>query len=295
MVVFYLDIGMSPESILLSNLRIAPIQICGTGHPVSTFGSEIDYFISGADVESPESASGNYSERLVLLPGFGAIHNPPDYQIRNIEKARLEFIINCPWFSQKVTYPLVSYLKEIIKRSKKYLIFRFFSGGGLMRKNDFLPFAKDLESILGKDRIELVPAKPYEEYMALMEEGDICIDAYHFGGSNTIVDSLYLRKPTVTFEGNKWYNRIGSQMLRVVGLEELIAKGAQDYMRLTLKLIHDDQYRLSIQEKLQQVDLNRTIFSTESQGYFKKAVDFLIENHEQLKGETSSEPIRVNN
>jgi hypothetical protein len=51
MVVYYLDIGMSSESIFLSNLRLAPIQICGTGHPVSTFGSEIDYFMSGADVE----------------------------------------------------------------------------------------------------------------------------------------------------------------------------------------------------------------------------------------------------
>jgi predicted O-linked N-acetylglucosamine transferase (SPINDLY family) len=71
--------------------------------------------------------------------------------------------------------------------------------------------------------------------MALMEEGDICIDASHFGGSNTMADSLYLRKPTVAFEGNKWYNRIGSQMLRVVGLEELIAKNAEQYIQLNLK------------------------------------------------------------
>lgn len=56
MVVFYPDIGMSQESIILSNLRIAPIQVCGVGHSVSTFGSEIDYFISGADVEVSSGA-----------------------------------------------------------------------------------------------------------------------------------------------------------------------------------------------------------------------------------------------
>jgi predicted O-linked N-acetylglucosamine transferase (SPINDLY family) len=104
---------------------------------------------------------------------------------------------------------------------------------------------------------------------------------------------LYLRKPTVTFEGNKWYNRIGSQMLRVVGLEELIAKSAEEYIRLTLKLIDDEQYRLSIQEKLKQADLNSTIFSSDSKNYFKKAIDFLIENHERLKHETSRKPIRI--
>jgi predicted O-linked N-acetylglucosamine transferase (SPINDLY family) len=293
MVVYYLDIGMSSESIFLSNLRLAPIQICGTGHPVSTFGSEIDYFMSGADVEITEGAEENYSEKLVLLPGFGAIHNYPTYQIRNIDKKRPEFIINCSWFAQKVNYPMVSYLKEIVIESKKDILFRLFSGGALTRKNDFIPFARDLEALLGKECVELVLAKPYDEYMALMEEGDICIESYHFGGSNIVADSLYLRKPTVTFEGNKWYNRIGSQMLRVVGLEELIAKSAEEYIRLTLKLIHDEQYRLSIQEKLKQADLKGTIFSSDSKNYFKKAIDFLIENHEQLKRETSRKPIRI--
>lgn len=295
MVVYYPDIGMSTHSVFLSNLRLAPIQICSTGHPVSTFGSEIDYFISGADVEIAERAEENYSERLILIPGFGAIHNQPDYQIRNIKKTRSEFIINCSWFSHKINYPMLCTLKEIIDKSQKKLLFRFFAGGieSLVQKNNFIPFAKDLESILGKDHFELIPGKPYDEYMALMEEGDIFIESYHFGGSNTVADSLYLRKPTVTFEGNRWYNRIGSQMLRSVGLEELIAKTAEEYTRLTLRLIHDDRYRLKTQDKLKRTDLNKTIFHSDNKKYFRKAIDFLIENHEQLKRENSRKPIRI--
>lgn len=291
--VFYPDIGMTVESIFLSNLRIAPIQICGLGHSVSTFGAEIDYYISGADVEIPQGAEANYSERLVLLPGFGAIHNQPHYQINNIKKTRPEFIVNCPWYAQKVNYNLVCSLKEIVAKSDKKIVFRFFSGGALTRKNDFLPFATDLESILGKDCVELIPAKPYGEYMALMEEGDICIEASHFGGCNTVADSLYLRQPTVTLEGDKWYNRIGSQMLRTAGLSELIAQTSEEYIYLILKLIHDDDYRLQIQEKLDRVDLNSTIFSSESKIYFKKAMDFLTDNWEQLKNETSNKPLYI--
>ena len=291
--VFYPDIGMTVESIFLCNLRIAPIQICGLGHSVSTFGSEIDYYISGADVEISEGAEANYSERLVLLPGFGAIHNKPNYQIRNLQKTRPEIIINCPWYAQKVNYSLVNDLKEIATKSQKEIIFRFFSGGALTRKNDFIPFAKDLELILGKNCVELIPAKPYSEYMALMEEADICIEAYHFGGCNTVADSLYLRQPTVTFEGDKWYSRIGSQMLRSVGLSELIAHNREEYIYLTLKLIHDDDYRLKIREKLYNVDLDTTIFSSDSKIYFKKAIDFLIDCHEQLKNENSKIPLRI--
>ncbi len=174
-------------------------------------------------------------------------------------------------------------------------MFRFFVGGveSILRNNGFIPFARDLESLLGKERFELIPSLPYGEYMALMEEGDICIDSYHFGGCNTIVDSLYLRKPTVTFEGTKWYNRIGSQMLRLVGLSELIATNPQEYINLILKLIHNDKYRVKIQDKLKQTDLNSTIFNVESKKYFKKAIDFLIENHEQLKAEDSRKPILI--
>lgn len=291
--VYYPDVGMIPESIFLANLRIAPVQICGVGHSVSTFGSEIDYYISGDDVELSEGAEANYSERLVLLPGFGVIHNLPHYQLRNVEKTRSEFIINCPWYAQKINYPMLCHLKQIVSQSQKQILFRFFAGGALTRKNDFLPFANELESILGKECAELVVAKPYDEYMAQMEEGDICIEPYHFGGCNTVADSLYLRKPTVTFEGKKWYNRIGSQMLRAVGCSELIAQRPTEYVTLILKLIHDDVYRESIQTQLQKVNLERTIFSTNAKIDFKKAINFLIKHHQELTHENSRHPIRI--
>jgi predicted O-linked N-acetylglucosamine transferase (SPINDLY family) len=82
-------------------------------------------------------------------------------------------------------------------------------------------------------------------------------------------------------------------MLRSVGLEELIAKSADEYTRLTLKLIHDERYRLKTQDKLKQVDLNKTIFNADSKKYFRKAIDFLIENHEQLKREKSRKPLII--
>ena len=43
--------------------------VSGYGHPVSTFGGEIDYFMGSAAAELPELATQFYSERLVLMPG----------------------------------------------------------------------------------------------------------------------------------------------------------------------------------------------------------------------------------
>ncbi|MEC4986282.1 MAG: hypothetical protein SAJ37_05740 [Oscillatoria sp. PMC 1068.18] len=292
---FYPDIGLNAESILLSNLRVAPIQICGHGFPVSTYGSQIDYFISGADVEILEAAAENYSERLVVLPGLGIVNQVPNYELKHPAKKNQEFIINCSWSSEKVNYPMLSVLSEILRQSKRKVFFRFFTGSVdlLARKNGFIPFQQDLESLLGKDHFEIIPPKPYEEYLELMELGDISLDSYHFSGYNSVRESLFLRKPIVTFAGNKWYNRIGSQMLRMIGLEELIATSAREYMRLTLRLIHEDPYRTIIQQKLSQVNLEERICSSQSKIYFKKAIDLLIEKHSQLQTEDSRKPIKI--
>jgi hypothetical protein len=291
--IYYPDVGMSTESILLANLRLAPIQTCGLGHSVSTFGSLIDYYISGEEVESPAGAENNYSERLILLPGLGAIHNVPLYQLQYIQKQREEILINCPWYAQKVNYEHLGLLKEIIRQSSKKIIFRFFSGGALKRSNEFLPFVKDLKSVLGNDHIEVFPAKPYVEYMELMEEGDFSLDSYHFGGCNIVSDSLYLHKPIVCWEGDRWYNRIGPHTLIRAGMTELVVRNAQEYIQLALKLIHDDEYRYSLQLQLAQNDIRNKIYGPQEKQYFKAAIDYLCAHHESLKHDIVKTPIRI--
>lgn len=308
--IYYPDIGMLPESIVLSNMRIAPIQICGLGHPVSTFGSEIDYFISGSESEILRNPEVNYSERLVLLNGLGAANNYPNYQPQtNLEvsdkihtntltntltnTAEPRLIINCPWYAQKVNYPLLLLLKKIIHDAKVPLIFRFFSGGGLLRKNDFLPFVKDIEQVLGAENICIYPYKSYPEYMAIMEEATLCLDSYHFGGFNVIIDGLYLRKPTIFFEGKRWYNRAGARLAKKLGLGDLVAKSPAEYTQLTLKLINNLDFRQEIQERINKIDLDRQVFQADFQvdnsKCFHQAINFLIQNHEALKAESTAQ------
>lgn len=292
-VAYFPDVGMSPHSIMLSNMRLAPIQIASLGHSVSTWGADIDYFISGAEVEVADRPEQNYSERLVLLPDCGAIHNKPEYQPSGRKKSVPEFLINCPWFSQKVNVRMCRLMQRIIDEAGRPLRFRLFSGSSLMRQADFLSFFRQLGSVLKNVQLEIVANRPYPEYMGLMEEGDISIDSFHFGGCNTIADSLLLRLPTVTYEGNKWYNRIGSQMLRMAGTPELVATNDDEYVAKVGRLIRDDEFRGEIRARLVAADLDATIFSSRTAGCFREAIDYLIENHERLKGETDRSPIRV--
>lgn len=291
-VAYFPDVGMTPESIALANMRLAPIQIASPGHSVSTFGAEIDYFFSGATVEVPDNPDRNYSERLVLLPDCGVIHNRPLCEARGGVKSVPEFVINCPAFSHKMNVRYCRLLQRIIAESKKPLRIRLFVGGTLRGQANALPFVRELHALLHGAQIEVIGNRTYETYMALIEEGDISIDSFHFGGCNTIADSLFLRIPTVTYEGDKWYNRIGSQMLRMAGVPDLIATNDDEYARLVTRLIHDDAFRAQIRERLVATDLDATIFNAATADCFRETVDFLIENHERLSRDPDRRALR---
>ncbi len=291
--IIFPDVGMCMESILLANRRIAPLQLCWPGHSVSTWGGDMDYFVSGIDVELPENPGQNYSERLVLVPGMGVIHNKPTYQMEGFKKKTDRFVINCSWNCQKVNYTFMQTLKKIIAASKKPLVFRLFVGASSSRSNDHIPFIRTVKAEMGAENVEIYFDLDYRRYMNLMEEGDITMDSFHFGGCNTISDSLWLRIPTTSWEGEKWYARIGPEMLRLVGMKELLATNEQDYIDMTLKLIHDDEYRSEVRHRLSQVDLDATIYSTAEAKYFLNAVDYLIDNHEKLKADQSHDPIII--
>src|SRR3569833_472675 len=69
-VVFYPEVGMDPATCALAALRLAPLQIAGWGHPVTTGLPTIDLFVSGELLEGPD-AERHYREKLIRLPGTG--------------------------------------------------------------------------------------------------------------------------------------------------------------------------------------------------------------------------------
>jgi predicted O-linked N-acetylglucosamine transferase (SPINDLY family) len=282
---FYPDLGMSMEERHLANLRIAPIQVMGLGHSVSTWGADIDYFISGRDVELAKNAADNYSERLVLIPGTGLDPTWPPYERHGKRAEDGSFIVNCSWSAAQCRSPHLAVLQRILRESKRKIRFRIFAGMGLHRHNAFLPFVQEIGSVLGADNVEVIGDMVFPEYMAKLEEGEFTIDAHPIGGYNTVIDTLHVGLPFVSLEGQKFYNRVASAVLRLAGLKELITDNAEDYAALTLRLIHDDRYRTGLQKKIAKLDLIALLAQPETPKHFAKAIDTLIANHERYKAE----------
>ena len=290
---YYPDVGMTLSSIMLANYRIAPIQMCSPGHSVSTWGSEIDYYITGSEVEIAEPES-NYSERLVLLPGMGVVHNRPLYERTGRTKTTSEIIINFPTSGQKLNYRFLQTLRTLLEQMKRPVRFRFFPAV-LNQKNGYIPFLTDVQQALGRTSaiLDVNPFLGYRDYMGLMEEGDLTLDSYHFGGCNTVADSLFVRRPMVVWQGDKWYNRIGGAMMRRAGLNELVCNTEKEYLETSLRLVHDDRWREELTNRLKATDLDNTVFSAAEAPSFRRAVDFLIANHDRLKGQPGRKPLRI--
>jgi len=275
---FYPDIGMNIESRFLSNLRLAPIQLTTNSHPVSTFGSQIDYFVTGAESEeSPSLASQHYSERLVLIPGIGTHPVTPAYVPAPPRRPADPLLVACGWGSLKVNDDMLRLLRSILDRASRPVVFRFLptlkvDGGG------FLVFLKDLQSHLGEAAVELFPSQPYERYMERLAECTIALDPFPFGGNTTIVDCMALRIPIVTRCGWQFYNLAGPVMQARFGVHELSARTDDEYVEMALRLIDNAEFRARMVAAIDNDRMAERLASLSDAGRFVEAMTYLMEH-----------------
>jgi predicted O-linked N-acetylglucosamine transferase (SPINDLY family) len=269
-------------------MQVAPIMATGYGHPVSTFGSRVDYFIGGLDSEIPELATINYSERLVLIPGIGAHPVFPNYK-RKIPQPQ-EFIINCCWTAPKINYPMLMALREIKQRASRPVKFQFFPSWTISRYQSSIPFLRSIDTFFeGSSTVYF--DTPYQQYLEYLENGRFTLDSYPFGGYNTIVDSLFVGCPVVTLEGTRFFNRASSALMRKVNLSQLITTCRADYINKALELIDNPQGLQSLRDAVTAIDMKALLVDTEEPMYFANAVDYLIQHHSELKQSKTREPL----
>jgi predicted O-linked N-acetylglucosamine transferase (SPINDLY family) len=100
-------------------------------------------------------------------------------------------------------------------------------------------------------------------------------------------------RPIVTWQGDKWYNRIGSQLVRMAGVPELAATSEQRYVEIALRLIADDAWRMELQRRLRATNFENSLFGTGDAQYFPRAIEFLVANHDRLQCDTNRTAIRI--
>ena len=253
-VLVYPELGMDHTSFVLAALRLAPRQLAGWGHPVTTGHATIDGFVSCAGME-PAGAAAHYVEPLLALPGIGTCYRSlalPDAGSRAKfglpERAPL-FL--CPQSLFKVHPDNDDLFAEVLAANPQATLVMF--DGRHPRVTDVFMrrMARSLDARgVAAARLRILPPVPHEDYLRINLQCDAMLDTLHWSGGNTSLDALACGLPVVTLPGAFMRGRQSAAMLRIVGVPELVAADRAEYVGLATRLARDAQWRGALASRI---------------------------------------------
>lgn len=242
--IFYMpSIGMSPLTIFLSNLRLAPLQMVALGHPATTHSEFIDYVVVEEDyVGDPKC----FSEKLLVLPKDGMPYRPSKMAEGLSLERKLNFnpnVVNvclCAT-TMKLNPSFMEVCKEILNQSKKPIHFHFLIGQA--QGLTFIQVERLAKQYLG-DSVTVYPHQPYSQYMSVISSCDLFINPFPFGNTNGIVDVITCGLVGVCKTGREVHEHIDEGLFKRLNFPTwLIAETNQDYVSATIRLIEDQNLR----------------------------------------------------
>lgn len=242
------ELGMEVTSYLLAAMRLAPVQVAGWGHPVTSGHANVDYFLSSALME-PGDAASHYCEKLVTLPGLGTSYSAPELpesaarEDYALPRGRTLYL--CPQSLFKIHPDNDALFVEIAKRDPNGVLV-FFSGRHptitqLFLKRLTTAFAQ--QGLPHEGRGIVLPYMSHAAYLQVNLLCDVMLDTLHWSGGNTSLDALACGLPIVTLPGKFMRGRQSYGMLTAMGLDELVAKNEEEYVEIALRLGNDHDYR----------------------------------------------------
>ena len=274
-ILIFPDIGMNRLVQAVASVRHAPVQVATWGHPVTTGMSTIDYFLS-ADACEPENASTHYSERLVRLPRLGSYLDLPD-PIRLPQRSNTEFRFLCSQSADKLHPAHDALFARILRAAPGARLDILCSkpahiASSLERRmrQEFAQHDLDFDA-----RCAVHPRQPTQQYHRFLAEADACLDSLDFSGCITSLDALWRDLPIVTLPGELMRGRQTFGMLRLLGLNELIASDIDDYVHVASRLAQDEPWRRSVAMKIasRKVELYRDRTVVDALAAFLRSVE----------------------
>ena len=95
------------------------------------------------------------------------------------------------------------------------------------------------EAGLDTSRAAFVGYQSLAAYFETYREIDVALDPHPYGGGTTSCDALWMGVPVVTLAGRTAVSRAGTTLLCNVGLDDLIARNAEQYVDLAEELMRD--------------------------------------------------------
>lgn len=133
---------------------------------------------------------------------------------------------------------------------------------------------------IAPDRIELRGPSFHTEMLKEYADIDIALDPFPFTGGLTSCESLWMGVPVVTWPQNRVVSRQTSAFLHQIGLPELVAKDAGDYLRIALDLANNHKqlanWRATLRDRMRASPL------MDVKGFTRQLESALIDLYQQI-------------
>ncbi len=255
----YTDIGMDPKVQMLAPLHLAPLQASTLGHPVTSGLDAIHYYFSSAMME-PLDGDDHYTEQLVRLPNLGM-----DYPRPNVSAADPSTVID----PQRGGGPVYLCSQNLFKLLPSFdeVLASIAAGTGLCRiwlletadaqitrrTRERITRCFKARGLVPEDYVYWFPRPSSQQFLAINKAADVILDPFSWSGFNSTMEALACGVPVVTLPGASMRARHTMACLQRIGLEETIARDADNYVSLAVRLGRDSEWRESITERLRVV------------------------------------------
>jgi CRISPR-associated protein Csy1 len=249
------EVGMHPDIAAYAAMRLAPVQCMAWGHPTTSGSREMDWYLSCGSME-PEGAQAQYSERLELLPGLGthyampALEGQPDRVEFGLPRDRALYLVPQSLFKMHPDNDAL--IARILAADSRgvAVLFEATHEESVRRFRARLDAALTAAGVAADRVVMLKPNLQHTAYMRLNAVCDVMLDSLHWSGGNTSIDALAAALPVVTRPGALMRGRQSAAMLGAMGLDELVARGAEDYVAKAIALGRDRERRDDVARRI---------------------------------------------
>jgi len=242
--------------ILVFARKPAPVQASYLDYSATTGLSAIDYRLTTEDCDPTGVADRYYSERLFRLGGGYWTYNPSVQHPVPALPARLNGYVTFGSFNlyYRITDEVVDLWSRVLVAvpNSRLLIVSVAAGSTQARLLERLARAG-----IASERVVVHGVVSYQRYHGLMGAADVALAPFPYNGATTVMDCLWNGLPVVALQGGEtFWTRIGCSVLMQTGLQGMIARDADDYVRIAAELASSpaalEELRSALRRKLEQ-------------------------------------------
>jgi predicted O-linked N-acetylglucosamine transferase (SPINDLY family) len=239
-VMLYPEVGMDPTTCTLACLRLAPLQIAGWGHPVTTGLPSIDWYLSAELLEGPQGDQ-HYREKLIRLPGTGVLTEFPQLQSEHWGgPERRQDVVRFALCQQPVKFdPQDDLLLARITKAVGSCEFWLATPGNMpwtaVKLHARLSSAFHAEGLDPRTHLRTTSWLSRSRFLSFLDEMDIYLDCPAFSGYTTAWQALHRGLPIVTLEGPFFRQRLAAGLMRQIGATAGITQSREQYVATALE------------------------------------------------------------